>query len=154
MNISLEKWETLERRYAELTGIDKKDKGLAKTLNMTLGMGPVTVTVKQISEPIPGWEVTYHGSITILYIGIDAEERANELADQLRQASPAVEENARACQLFLDSCIDWPRYDTYWNREKLVNALMKVRPLDVNKIWVVFRKLIEEGELLPKPHIS
>lgn len=156
MKISLEKWEDLERRYHELVGTSKSPESTdgkreSKDLNLTLALGPASIVVKP-SEIMPdSWEVIYRDTIPIIYIGPGSKERAEAFAEDLRKQSKSMDDNVRACQEFLESCEDWPRYSTQRNREILTGALMKVRPLTANKIWAVWRRLIDSGDIKPRP---
>ena len=153
-NIVLQKWQDLEKKWLELNPaaqaaakVEQDQSAADLKTKLWRGHNPISV------YEIPGsythaWEVKY-GEIQVMYFGIDAEERAREFAKSLLEDDGRIEGNVRAAQEFLESCENWKDYNSEENRIKFSTALLLVRPLTVDKIWAVFRKMIDAKELLP-----
>lgn len=149
-NIVLRKWQDLEKKWLVIHPEEKSiDIGEPLEMKHALWGGHKELKVYQLSNFESGaWEVSYNG-IKVMYFGSRAEERAREFAKSLEEDDATIQGNVSVCLEFLRSCENWKDYNNDENRDKFVTALMKVRPLDVNKVWAVFRTMIDSGEIKP-----
>lgn len=149
----LQKWTALEKRWLNINGdviakaLREGDMESLKLIKYGLAI-PLVYKLKGFDN---AWEVYYAG-IKITYMGWGAEGKARAFANTLKQEdplNPINDENLAAAQAFVRSCENWHEYASADNIDVLVKALMLVRPLSVNKIWSVFRLLIDNGDIKP-----
>ncbi|MDA4130667.1 MAG: DUF5069 domain-containing protein [Thaumarchaeota archaeon] len=106
------------------------------------------------SKEYPNWWVCDLDGMICEFYGADAEKRANEFAQQIKDRKPFVEigqarGTVMAVSEFVKSNGSWKRYDTAQNRAKLSQVLAGRTDITAKVIEDVFFGLVLKGDLKP-----